>query len=195
MKLNKSFLAACVLGATLFTSCADDFAEMNQDKAAVTTPNPGYLFAQSVNVFDPSGYLLWFYNTPMTSSWSQMLVPGGGMTTGIFTTTLTGDQGSRYIGTLRYVRDLEYYRSSLPEEESSKYAAYQSAMEVLTVYLGIFDSDMSGNLAFTEACRAAYGGTLTPAYDSMESLYNLWLQQLDDAIKAFQAPEIGRAHV
>lgn len=188
MKLNKSFLAAVVLGATSLTGCSDDFADMNQDKAAVTTPNPGYIFAQSVNEFEPSGYTYWFYNAPMMYSWSQMAIPTGGMNTGILTTTATGDQGTQYIKTLRYVRDLEYYRSTLPEEESAKYAAYQAAMEVLTVYLGIFDSDMYGNRSYKEAARAAYGGTLTPAYDTQEELYNLWLEQLDNAIKAFQSP-------
>lgn len=187
MKLNKSFLAAVALGATLLTGCADDFAEINQDKSAVTTPNAGYLFAQAVNVFEPSGYTYWFYNAPLMYSWNQMFIPSGGMTTAILTTTATGDQNDRYINTLRYVRDLEDYRSTLPEDEAAQYAAYQAAMEVLTVYLGIFGTDMYGDLPFTEACRAAYGGTLTPAYDSMESLYDLWLQQLNSAIIAFQS--------
>ncbi|MDL2282347.1 SusD/RagB family nutrient-binding outer membrane lipoprotein [Parabacteroides sp. OttesenSCG-928-G06] len=189
MKLNKSFFAAILLGATLLTGCSDDFATLNQDKAAVTTPNAGYLFAQAVNVFEPSGYLYWFYNSPMTYSWSQMGVSTGGMTTGVFTRTATGDQGDRYINTLRYVRDIENYRSTLSDEESAKLASYQSATEVLTIYLGLFDSDMYGNLSYTEACRAAYGGPLTPEYDSMESLYNLWLEQLDTAIKSFQSAD------
>jgi hypothetical protein len=58
----------------------------------------------------------------------------------------------------------------------------------MTAYLGIFDSDMIGYLPFTEACRAAYGGTLTPAYDSQESLYQLWEQQLNAAIATFSNP-------
>lgn len=189
MKINKSFLAAIALGATILTGCADDFAEMNQDKSAVTTPNPGYLFAQTVNAFEPAGYAYWYYNAPLVYGWNQMAVSTDGMTTGILTTTATGDQGTQYINTLRYVRNLENFRSTLPQEESDKYAAYQAAMEVLTVYLGIFDSDMHGNRSYTEACRAAYGGTLTPAYDTQEALYGLWLKQLDDAIAAFQLPE------
>lgn len=45
MKFNKSILAAAALSVGLF-SCADEFQELNQDKAAVTTPNISYLFAQ-----------------------------------------------------------------------------------------------------------------------------------------------------
>ena len=184
MKFNKSILAAAALSVGLF-SCADEFQELNQDKAAVTTPNISYLFAQSVNKFEPSGYLLWYYNAPMTYSWSQMGVPTGGMTTGILTTTNVGDQGSKFIDVLTYVREIEHQISLLPESDQALNAAYQHAAQVLTIYLGIFDSDMFGNLTYNEACRAKFGGTLTPAYDSMESLYAQWLQELNAAIAVF----------
>ncbi len=185
MKLYKSFLAATAMSTLLLGSCADDFAEMNQDKAAVTTPNASYLFAQTVNVFEACGYTYWFYNAPMMYSWNQMGVPTGGMTNGITATTATGDQGSQYINTLRYVREIENTLSNLPEEEAASMTSYQAAAEVLTIYLAIFDSDMYGNLTYNEACRAKFGGPLTPAYDSQESLYNTWLEQLDAAIATF----------
>ena len=107
MKFNKSILAAAALSVGLF-SCADEFAVDNQDPSAITKANVSYLFAQSVNKFEPSGYLLWYYNAPMTYSWSQMGVPTGGMTTGILTTTNVGDQGSKFIDVLTYVREIEH---------------------------------------------------------------------------------------
>ena len=184
MKFNKSILAAAALSVGLF-SCADEFQELNQDKAAVTTPNISYLFAQSVNKFEPSGYLLWYYNAPMTYSWSQMGVPTGGMTTGILTTTNVGDQGSKFIDVLTYVREIEHQISLLPEEDQALNAAYQHAAQVLTIDLGLFDSDMFGDLPYNESCLAKFGGTLTPAYDRMESLYAQWLQELNAAIAVF----------
>lgn len=192
MKFNKSILAATALSAALFTSCADEFAELNKPKDSIAEPNISYLFAQSVNKFEPSGYLLWYYNAPMTYSWSQMGVPTGGMTTGILTTTNAGDQGSKFIDVLMYVREIENAISLLPEEDRPLQLAYQHAAQVLTVYLGIFDSDMFGNLTYNEACRAKFGGTLTPGYDSMESLYAQWLQELDAAIAVFQG---GQARI
>ena len=184
MKFNKSILAAAALSVGLF-SCADEFQDMNQDPSAITKANISYLFAQSVNKFEPSGYLLWYYNAPMTYSWSQMGVPTGGMTTGILTTTNIGDQGGMFLNVLPYVREIEHAISQLPEEEQALNAAYQHAAQVLTIYLGLFDSDMFGDLPYNEACRAKFGGTLTPAYDRMESLYAQWLQELDAAISVF----------
>ena len=184
MKFNKSILAAAALSMGLF-SCADEFQDMNQDPSAITKANISYLFAQSVNKFEPSGYLLWYYNAPMTYSWSQMGVPTGGMTTGILTTTNVGDQGGMFLNVLPYVREIEWAISQLPEEEQALNAAYQHAAQVLTIYLGLFDSDMFGDLPYSESCRAKFGGTLTPAYDRMESLYAQWLQELDAAIAVF----------
>ena len=122
----------------------------------------------------------------MMYSWNQMAVPTGGMTTGILTTTATGDQGTQYVYTLRYLREIENALSGMPAEEAKDFASYKSAIEVLTIYLGIFDSDMYGNLAYNEACRAPYGGTLTPAYDAQSALYNEWLSALDNAVNTFQ---------
>ena len=93
MKLYKSILATAALSATLFTSCADEFAETNTAKDAVDKADISYLFAQAVNVFEPCGYTYWFYNAPMMYSWNQMGVPTDGMTTAILATSNTGDQG------------------------------------------------------------------------------------------------------
>ena len=184
MKFNKSILAAAALSAALFTSCEDEFRDTNTPKDAIANPTISYLFAQSVNKFEPSGYLLWYYNAPMTYSWSQMGVPTGGMTTGILTTTNIGDQGSKFIDVLRLVRDIEKNINLLPAEDQALELAYLHAAKVLTIYLGIFDSDMFGNLTYNEACRADEN-ILTPNYDSMESLYAQWLDELDEAIAVF----------
>lgn len=187
MKNFKYALAALALGATVVstTSCRDEFAGINSNPAQISKADPSMLFAKGIIEFEPAGYLLYYYNSPMMLQWSQLASPTGGYTAGFTKTTATGDQGSKYISILRYVRDLEHYRSQLSEEESAKLAGYAACLDVLTAYLGIFDSDMYGYLPFTEACRAPYGGTLTPAYDTQESLYKLWEQQLNDAISTF----------
>jgi hypothetical protein len=157
-------------------------AKINSNPSQVTDANISYLFAQAVINFEPSGYLLWFYNAPMTLKWGQMGVPTGGFTPSYTQTTATGDQGSQYINVLKYARDIEYVRSNMKEEEAAKFANIAACVDVLTVYLGIFDSDMYGDRPFTEAAKARYGGTLTPKYDKISDLYSLWLETLDNAV-------------
>ena len=187
MKSTKILLAALALGTTCLTSCRDEWAIDNQDPSAVTTANFSYMFADAVNKFNPMGYLEYYYNAPMKYSWSGLGISTGGAGEGILTLTATGDQGGQSIATLNYVRAMENAMLNMTEEEQKANAPYLAATRILTIYLGIFDTDMYGSIPYTEASMAAFGGTLTPKYDTVESLYSLWLNELDDAIATLTA--------
>lgn len=179
------YIAITFLSVLLFlaTSCRDDMAVINSNPSQVTEANIPYLFAQAVKDFQPAGYTFWFYNAPMTYKWGQMGVPTGGFTSLYTQTTATGEQGGQYISLLKYKRDIDNVRTNiLSEEEANKYASIAACVDVLTVYLGIFDSDMYGDRPFTEAAMARYGGTLTPKYDKVADLYTLWLETLSNSI-------------
>lgn len=183
MKKYKSILMSGLVGSLLvFSGCREDFADINSNPSDVTKAEPSYLFAQAVINFEPSGYTYWFYNAAMTYRWGQMGVPTSGFTSNYTVTTATGDQGGKYLDVLNYANDLKHVRSTMSAEESAKYANMAACLDVLTVYLGIFDSDMYGDRPFTEACMARYGGTLTPKYDKIEDLYTLWLKTLDESV-------------
>ena len=185
MKSTKILLAALALGSMGLTSCQDDWAELNQNPSAITTADISYLFADAVNNFEPQGYLEYYYNAPLKYVWSGMGISTGGASESILTLTATGDQGGQSIKTLRTVRNIENLMENMSDEDKNTNAPYLAAAKVLTIYLGIFDTDMYGSIPYTEACRAAYGGTLTPAYDTVESLYTMWLGELDEAISTF----------
>lgn len=108
MKSTKILLAALAFGSMGLTSCQDDWAELNQDPAAVTTANPAFLFAEAVYQFDPQPYLEYYYNAPMLYSWSGMGISTGGASESILTLTAHGDKGYMYLKTLKYVREIEY---------------------------------------------------------------------------------------
>lgn len=189
MKSTKILLAALALGTTCLTGCQDDWSEMNQDPSAVTTANFSYLFADAVNKFEPQGYLEYYYNAPMKYDWSGLGISTGGAGEGILTLTATGDQGGKSIDVLRYVREMENAMESMSDEEKKVNAPYLEAARILTIYCGIFDTDMYGSIPYTEACLAKFGGPLTPKYDRVEDLYNLWLSELDGAISVFTAKD------
>lgn len=180
------YMAASLLlagSSLIWTGCRDDFSELNQDPSAITTGNVPYLFAQGVLEFEPSDYTYWFYNANQMYQWMQVLVS----TSGVSETTFEGgtNPGLYSINVLKYANEIKYVRSQMSEEESATYEQYAAAMDVLVAYMGIFDSDFIGNIPQTEAAQALHGGTLTPKYDSVESLYDLWLSNLDKAIVSF----------
>lgn len=163
------------------TSCKDDFATVNTDPATITDGNPSFLFAQAILEFNPQDYLYWFYNASEIFQWVQT-----GVSTGGVTSTLADGapaQNFKSLDVLRYANELEYVRSLMPEDESAKYAQYSAALDVLSIYMGIYDTDFTGDIAYTEAARAAHGGTLTPKFDRVQDLYNLWLENLDNDIQ------------
>lgn len=146
----------------------------------MTSGNPSFLFAQSILEFEPQGYTYWFYNASEIYQWIQT-----GVSTSSVTSTLADGapgQNFRSVDVLKYANELKYVRANMTEEESAKYAQYAAAIDVLSVYMGIFDTDFTGNISYTEAAQAAHGGTLTPKYDRVEDLYNLWLDNLNEDI-------------
>lgn len=191
MKSYKLLLAAIALGTGLTTTgCRDDFSEMNTDPSAVVQGEVSYLFAEAVNVFDPQPYLEYYYNAPMKYQWAGFGLSTGGASESILTLTIDGDQARQYINVLRVLRAMEHEMELRDEEYRTANAGYVAAAKLLSIYEGIFATDMYGSIPYTEACMAAYGGTLTPAYDTVESLYDLWITELDDAIATFSSPDV-----
>lgn len=184
-------MAALALGLTLSTtSCRDNFSETNTNPSAVTTGELANLFAEAVNRFDPQPYLEYYYNAPMKYQWAGMGLSGSGAGEDILTLTLDGDQSRQYINVLRVVRAMEFEYSKLDETKQKQQIGYVKAAHVMSIYEGIFATDMYGSIPYTEACNAAYGGTFTPKYDDVESLYDLWLSDLDKCIETFESNDL-----
>jgi len=60
----------------------------------------------------------------------------------------------------------------------------------ILVYLGMFDTDMYGDMPYTEAVMARYTNPmlLTPKFDTMEELYTIWYDQLVEAVNVLSNP-------
>lgn len=185
MKL-KNILSAALVGTTLLTTgCSrDKFAEINVDPSSVTTPNIPFIFTQAQLDCNPVDYLLWFYAQGYTTNWCQSFVPSTGYQENFNTMQENGGVGGKYVAVLKLKRDIDHQVNNMPKDEADKYKNLQAMISPIVVYLGIFDSDMSGNKQYTEACLARYGGTLVPKYDSQKDLYDIWLSELDESIDA-----------
>lgn len=188
MKLNKLYYAAALASVlTLTTGCAEDYTGLNQDPANVTVTDPKALMSQAVLKFQPNDYLIWYYNVNYFTRWSQMATPTGSFTDEFTEVAETGGQGGQYIEVLKYRNQIQNHIKNTGDETQR---GYEAACTVMAVYLGMFDSDMYGSLPYTQACHYADEGILTPEYDTVETLYNTFLSELDQAISYFQNPSI-----
>ena len=182
MKANRIFIALSLLAVVGLTSCRDEFAQLNQKPSAVTTEEPSFLLTAAEAAFETNNYTFWFYNQPIFAAWSQM------GTLGIFREDTylmpTGvNRQSEYINMLSYRNQINKYIETFEHPEAKAYAAMCG---VLAIYGAIYAIDINGDIQYTEAAQYRNGGVLTPKYDSVEELYNLFVTELDDYIKVFQ---------
>jgi len=182
MKLKLIIAAAVLSASVLMTGCREEFADINTDPSSISAGDPNFLFTQALLNFEPSDYTFWFYNTPMMYKWSEIGISSGGFSSTYHQTTEYGGQGSQTYDVLLYVRDIENYLSQQPADIAAGYQQQLAALKTLCIYLGIFDTDMYGDMPYNEACLARYTSPslLTPAYDKVEDLYNQWLEELEE---------------
>ena len=182
MKANKLFIALSLLAVVGFTSCRKQFAELNQKPSAVTLEEPSFLLTAAEAAFETNDYTFWFYNQAVFAAWSQM------GTTGIFSELTyvmpTGvNRQTAYINMLSYRNQIKKYIETYDHPESQ---AYGAMCGVLAIYGALYAIDINGDIQYTEAAEYRNGGALTPKYDKVESLYGLFVTELDDYIRIFQ---------
>lgn len=186
MKMKKIFSVLFAgLAAISFTSCADDLVGTNTDPANVTKTLPEGLMAAAINDFQPNDYLIWYYNVKYFNQWSQMC--GGSYSSDYTGQTENGGQGSQYIATLNYRNKIQQYIDETGKVENNGFLA---ATGIMTIYLAIFDTDMYGSIPYTEAGHYDDKGILTPKYEKVENLYNLWIEELNNYITMLQAGDL-----
>ena len=182
MKANRIFIALSLLAVVGLTSCRKEFSELNQKPSAVTTEEPSFLLTAAETVFETNDYTFWFYNQPVFATWTQM------GTTGLYREDTfvmpTGvNRQTAYINMLTYRNQINKFIDQNDRQDAKAYAAMCG---VLAIYGAIYAIDINGDIQYTEAAQYRNGGTLTPKYDSVEELYNLFVTELDDYIKVFK---------
>ena len=81
----RTLAAALLLGSVMFTSCVDEFSELNSDPSTITKPDIRFLFTKCEASFQPGDYAQWFGGFNDLSTWSQTTVSSGGNTTVSYT--------------------------------------------------------------------------------------------------------------
>ena len=187
MKANRIFIALSLLAVVGLTSCRKEFSELNQKPSAVTTEEPSFLLTAAETVFETNDYTFWFYNQPVFATWTQM------GTTGLYREDTfvmpTGvNRQTAYINMLTYRNQINKFIDQNDRQDAKAYAAMCG---VLAIYGAIYAIDINGDIQYTEAAQYRNGGTLTPKYDSVEELYNLFVTELDDYIKVSKKRSLG----
>ena len=102
----------------------------------------------------------------------------------------TGGQGGMTVEVLKSAREVSYLLDNMDPAEAAKYQYIKHMFSPILVYLGMFDTDMYGDMPYTEAVMARYTNPmlLTPKFDTMEELYTIWYDQLVEAVNVLSNP-------
>src|SRR5690606_25841182 len=72
------------------------------------------------------------------------------------------------------------------KEDKEKYEQINAITYIPQVMMALKVSDMNGSMPYTEASQGRYEANYSPTYDHQETLYNIWLKELSDAITTLQ---------
>ena len=191
---KKIFITAIAFIAILFStiSCNEDnifadkekFAEKNSDPSVVSEPDIRFLISRAMQQMYNNNYTIWFYTYdryvfPYTQVSTRST---GGNGTTFNDGDLTGLQNM--YSALVPGTDARLRIDELEEDKLNSSQAMKGLIYPIQIYLGLFNLDYYGGMAYSEAGLANYTTPplLTPIIDTEEELFDLWLSELDNAI-------------
>ncbi|WP_339708710.1 SusD/RagB family nutrient-binding outer membrane lipoprotein [uncultured Kriegella sp.] len=191
--MKEIYKTLLILLTVLAVGCdADDFAELNSNPSELAEPDVRFSITQAVQSMYSNDYTVWFYtNFDYVFPWSQLTTAAvdGGNTEAFVEMGPTGGQ-SIYPGLYANTRDIRTRIDALPEEEKAEREAMKAMTFPIQIQPALTITDHTGSMVYTEGALAPYTTPplITPAYDTQETLYNTWLEELDLAIVGLTAP-------
>lgn len=166
-------------------SCTKDFGRINSDPSVVTDPDIKFLFTYAEDrlanyqggewVWE-SMEQLWRFTQHITSDPYEV------------TNNVNARYGAYYQSILPNL--FEIRRQIARKADSAAYQKMGAATYIIQVLQGIKVTDMNGSIPYTEADMGRYQGRYNPVYDTQPTLFDVWLQQLDDAIAVLESTSL-----
>ncbi|MGQ7868905.1 SusD/RagB family nutrient-binding outer membrane lipoprotein [Sunxiuqinia sp. sy24] len=169
----------------------EEFAKLNTDPSTLSEPDLRYSMTKAIEQMYGNDYTIWFYsNFQYIHPWVQVGSAQGG--NGVTYNEMGPAGGQNLYGSLMpQTMDIRARIDALPEEEQVAYQALRGLTFPVQIATALTITDQTGSLVYTEAGLAPYTNPplLTPVVDSQETLFNIWLSELDEAIAGLTAGE------
>lgn len=183
MKITfKKIAISLGLVSVLATGCEDELIEANRNPDVLSEVAPENQFLSATLSIHSQDFEAYYDYYRRIMPWMQYITPlnGNGINFTNNVDNFSQRYGRLYTGVGDALTDVEQLISAFPEEEQPRYEHMLAMTRILKAYYAFYVSDIYGSIPYQEAWQARYGGTLTPAYDSQQELFDL----LDADIKA-----------
>lgn len=169
----------------------DQFAEINTDPSTLTEPDLRYSMTKAIEQMYQNDYTVWFYNNfQYIYPWTQVTTAQGGNTADF---NLMGPYGSQnlYSALFPQTVDVRMRIDAMPEEDKAARQALKALTYPVQIAPALANTDLFGSLVYSQAGLAPYTDPplLTPELDNQEELFEIWLNELDEAIDIFANAE------
>ncbi|KYP13337.1 MAG: hypothetical protein A1D16_03695 [Flavihumibacter sp. CACIAM 22H1] len=187
---RKLLVAAAAMSVMTFSSCdKQDYIDFNTNPNTIYNLTPEQQFTNScIAMFDADfEYYYDYYRIMMP--WMQYFTPANGNSKTYMQDVGNFNQrrGYFYLRVGNNLTDVLQIINRAPEEEKANRRSQAAIAKILLTYYGLYTTETNGNLPYTEAWQARYGGTLTPKYDTQEELFSTFDADLKASIATLKA--------
>lgn len=188
MKLYKYLLVLSV-PLVLGVSCKKSlYVKANEDPSTLTAVDPGDQFLYASSSFANSFEAYYdFYRDIMP--WMQYSTGSGGNPADF--TNISGNFDTRYSN---YYTNVGLALADIPHLISNMTTAQQAARQyeaaIASIYMAYYTfyvSDINGSIPYSQAFQGRYGGTLTPVYDTQQSIFDTLDTQIKNAVAVLES--------
>ena len=190
---NKFKISIFFLFAILASSCdREDFADLNSDPSISQDAELRFSITKGIEQMYGNDYTSWFYDAfDYAYPWSQVITgsSGGGNTEGLVEMGSAGGFQHIYNFIIPNMRDVRARIDAMPQEEQEEMQAMRAMTYPIQILPVMQYSDFYGSVIYSEAGLAPYTSPplITPAFDTQEQLFDIWLEELDMAIQGLLA--------
>lgn len=169
--------------ACLFTSsCTNDFETINVNPNVISDVDVRLLLTSSLVPMQTSrGGEYWNEGFTHFLSACQLVT---GQSYAVATTAVNGRYNLFYQSVLPNL--VEIRRLIALKTDKERFAQINAITYIPQVMMALKVSDMNGSIPYTEANQGRDAAKYNPRYDNQESLFNIWLKELSDAITTLQ---------
>jgi len=189
---KRKYILSISIACLAFGACKKSaFIETNLNPDVLYSVDPADQFlAAAAGCQDDFEYFYDVYR--LENNWMQYTTSPAGNTPGF--ARVGGNFNERYskifygrVGT--YLTDMTNLVSQMKPGDQAKRVYQLNIAAIFKAYYAFYVSDINGDIPYSQAFQARYGGTFTPVYDRQQSLFDTLDAQIKAAVKVLETAQ------
>ncbi len=187
MKFHK-YILAFLIACSAFTACKKStFVALNVDPTTLLTVDPKQQFLSAASHL-PNDFEAYYDVYRSLMPWLQYSTSSAGNGSGFTNPSshFNYRYGNFYGNVGVPLADIPQLISKMSASDQAARVYENNIAAIYKAYYAFYVSDINGSIPYTTAFQARYGGTLTPAYDAQQNLFDTLDAQIKKAVSVLE---------